>query len=141
MGLVITWEGKPANVDGAAITPRIGVVVVPKRRRHFGRNTPLTFRDLFQTFPSREWANPRRSAIRDHLCHTQKQQLFENDIGGVHASPRKRHENLGLSVTELYSIYQRSWVRGSGMGSAGSHPHRVVMDVLHLCSRAEDRGR
>jgi len=41
MGLVITWEGKPANVDGAAIIPRIGVVVVPKRRRDFGRNTPL----------------------------------------------------------------------------------------------------
>jgi hypothetical protein len=48
--IVITWEGKPANVDvdGAAMTPRIGVVVVPKRRRDFGRNTPLTFRDLFR---------------------------------------------------------------------------------------------
>ena len=39
------------------IYTRSGVVVVPKRHRDFGQNTPLTFRDLSDLFPSREWAN------------------------------------------------------------------------------------
>ena len=58
MGLVITPEGKPAKVDVSSYyTPRIGVVVVLKRRRDFGRNAPLTFRAFSDLFPSREWAN------------------------------------------------------------------------------------
>ena len=51
--------------SGSYYPPRVGVVVVSKRRRDFGRNTPLTLRDLSDLFPPREWANPRRSAIRE----------------------------------------------------------------------------
>jgi hypothetical protein len=92
MGWWITSEGKPAKVDGGSYyTPRVGVVVVPKRRRDFGRNTLLTLRDLSDPFPSRKWANSgARQFASDHLCHTKKlRQLFENDIGGVPASERK----------------------------------------------------
>jgi hypothetical protein len=37
--------------------------------------------------------------LRDHLCHTQKlRQLFENDIGGVHASERKIHPGRWITA-------------------------------------------
>ena len=73
-------------------TTRIGVVVVPKRRSDSDGIRLLRF-VTSQTLSIPRMGNPEALGnLRDHLCHTQKlRQLFENDIGGVHASERRMH--------------------------------------------------